>query len=388
MSISEYAEYYEESLRLHARYKGKLEITGKIPVRSEEELSLAYFPGAIEPCLLIERTPEDARNYTIKANSVAVVSDGSSVAGLGNIGGLASLPMIEGKALLFKEFGNLDAFPLCLSTQDIDEIILTVKNISPCFGAICIDGISAPRCFEIEKRLRDNLDIPVFSDSGQGIAAAVGAAVINSCKLLDKPLSDVRTVVCGAGAAGNAITKTLIRLGIKDLVVCDSGGILSAARISEFGEDKLELLELTNKEGISGNLQDAIKDRNLFIGISKPNILSEVMVRSMAKDPVIIALANPEPEILPGSAKAAGARITATGSPAFPNQISSILVSPGIFRGVLDAGVHVITDEMADAAARTLAGLIAEGGLSEEKILPSVFEEGIAEAIAKAVAAM
>ena len=388
MSISEYAEYYEESLRLHAQHEGKLEITGKVPVRTAEELSLAYFPGATAPCLLIERTPEDARKYTIKANSVAVISDGSSVAGLGNLGGLASLPMIEGKALSFKKFGNIDAFPLCLSTRDIDEIILTVKNISPCFGGICIDGISAPGCFEIEKRLRADLDIPVFNDSGQGIAAAVGAAVINSCKLLDKPLSDVRTVVCGAGAAGNAVTRTLIRLGMKDLVVCDSGGILSAARISEFGEDKLELLELTNKEGISGNLQDAIKDRDLFIGVSKPDILSEVMVRSMAKDPVIIALANPEPEILPDPAKAAGARIAATGSPAFPNQISSILVSPGIFRGALDAGLPVITDEMADEAARTLAGLIDEGDLSEDKILPSVFEEGVAEVIAKAVAAM
>ena len=384
--MTEMAEYYEESLRVHAKHKGKLEVQGKVPLKTEEDLRVALMPGVAEPCLLIERTPEDARKYTIKANTIAVVSDGSAVAGLGNIGGLAALPLIEGKALLFKELGGVDAFPICLSTQDVDEIVLTVKNISPGFGGICLESIKAPECFEIEKRLREELDIPVFSDSGQGIAAAVCAAVINSFRLTGKSLSDVRAVVCGAGASGSAITKMLVQLGLRDLVICDSKGIISASRISEFEEDKLELLELTNKDGLSGNLQDAIKDRDLFIGVSKPGVLTEVMIRSMAKNPVIFTLSNPEPEISLEHAKAGGAGIVATGSSLSPNHISSMLISPGIFRGVLDADVSEITEEMLLAATRALATLVSDKELSEDSILPSVLSEDVAAAIAKVVA--
>ena len=386
MEIIEMADYYEESLWLHAKHKGKLETRGKVSLKTEDDLRTALMPGVAEPCLLIERTPEDAYKYTIKANTIAVVSDGSAVAGLGNIGGLAGLPLIEGKALFIKEYGGVDAFPICLATQDVDEIVLTVKNISPGFGGICLDSIEAPGCFEIERRLRNELNIPVFNDSGQGIAAAVCAAVINSYRLIKKPLVDVRAVVCGAGASGNAIAKMLIRLGLRDLVVCDSKGIISASRISEFGEDKLELLELTNKDGLSGNLQDAIKDRDLFIGVTKPGILTEVMIRSMAKNPVIFTLSNPEPEISPDHAKAAGAEIVATGSFAFPNYISSMLVSSGIFRGSFDAGISEITEEMVLAATKTLAELVSDKELSKDHILPSIFSEDVTAAIAKVVA--
>jgi len=379
-------EYYEESLRLHARHKGKLEITGKVRVRTEEEMKVAYLPGAIEPCLLIERAGEDARKYSIKANTIAVVSDGSAVPGLGNIGGPAALPMIEGKALLFKEFGEVDAFPLCLSTQDPDEIVLTVKSISPAFGGICLDGISAPGCFEIKRRLREELDIPVWLDSGDGIAAVVNAALINACRLTGRPLSELKAVVFGAGAAGSAIAKMLVRENVQDIVVCDSKGIISASRISEFEEDKLELLELTNKNGLSGNLMDAIAGRDLFIGVSKPDILTEVMVRSMAKEPWIFALADPDPEILPEKAKAAGAYITCTGSQDYANYITNTLLTPGLFRGLLDAEADGINDEIVSAAIRELAGLVPGDELSEDCLLPFIFDEDVAARIAEAVA--
>jgi len=384
--MTDKTEYYEESLRLHAQHKGKLEITGKVRVRTEEEMKVAWLPGVIEPCLLIEKAKEDARKYSIKANTIAVVSDGSAVAGLGNIGGLAALPMVESKALLFKEFGGVDAFPICLSTQDADEIVLTVKNISPVFGGICLDGIAAPGCFEIERRLRDELDIPVWRDSGNGVAAVLNAALINSCKLIGKPLSDLKAVVCGAGVAGNAIIKMLVRENVRDIVVCDSKGIISASRISEFEEDKLELLELTNKNGLSGNLMDALAGRDLFIGVSKPGILTGVMVRRMAKGPLVFALAEPEPEILPEKAKAAGARIIGTGCRDFTNCITSALFTPGLFRGLLDAEASGINDEMVSAAVHALAGLVPDDKLSEDFLLPTVFEEDVSARIAKVVA--
>jgi len=380
------ARYYEESLMLHALHKGKLEIVGKVPFKTREDMSIAYKPGVAEPCLLIARDPEDARKYSIKANTIAVVSDGSNVLGLGNIGGLASLPAIEGKALLFKELGGIDAFPICLATQDVDEIVDTVKMIAPTFGGVCLEDIAAPRCSEVEKRLKKVLDIPVFCEQ-HGIAAAVCAAVINAARVLKKPLAGVKTVICGAGAAGISTAKMIYAAGVRDIVVCDSGGVISASRFSEFGEDKLELLEFTNRGGLNGTLADAVKGRDVFIGLSKPRLLTEDMVNSMAKDPVIFALSTPEPEIHPIIAKSCGARITGSGRWDFPNQISSALAFPGIFRGALDAGAKEITEKMKLAAAQALAGQVSDRDLGEEYILPYLFEDGLAAAVAKAVAA-
>ena len=381
----ENTDFYEESLMLHARSNGKLEITGKVSVTTKKELSVVYTPGVAEPCLLIERYPEYAGKYTIKANSVAVVSDGSAVIGLGNIGGLAALPAVESKAFLYKKFGGIDAYPICLDTQDADEIVMTIKNIAPSFGGIILDGIAAPRCFEVERKLKRELSIPVFNDGGKGAAAAVGAAVINAYRLLGRPLYDIRAVVCGAGAAGNAVARMLIDIGVKDIVVCDSKGILSASRIPEFGEDKLELLELTNKENLAGGLSEAVKNRNLFIGVSKENTLSQEMIKTMAKDPVILALSNPLPEILPDLAISAGAKIVGTGRPDYQNQITSMLISPGLIRGTLDSVTSEITGEMILAAVYALSALVPKEKLSAAHILPSVFDDGIAETIANAV---
>ena len=377
--------YYEKSLLLHAMHKGKLEITSKTPVKTGEDLLTAYLPGVTEPCLLIAQDPANARLYSIKANTVAVVSDGSAVPGLGDIGGLASLPALEGAAVLLKEFGGLDAFPICLDTQDVEEIVGTVKHIATGFGGIDLEDISAPRCFEIEKRLKEELDIPVFHDNQHGTAVVVSAAVINAFRLLEKPLPEVRAVICGAGAAGNAIAKMLAQLGVRDIIVCDSKGILGASRLSEFGEDKLELIEFTNKDGITGGIEKAVYGRDLFIGVSKPEVLTKELVKTMGSDPVIFALAYPEPEILPELARQGGARVVGTGCAEFPNHIDNLLVSPGMFRGALDAGAKEITVEMMAAAAYALAGLVADEELSEEYILPAAFSEGVTEAVAKAV---
>jgi malate dehydrogenase (oxaloacetate-decarboxylating) len=287
---------------------------------------------------------------------------------------------------LFKEFGGVDAFPICLGTQDTDAIIRTVKNIAPTFGGIVLKNIAAPRCFEIEKRLKEELDIPVYNDDGLGAAAVVGAAAINAFRLLKKPLSDVRAVVCGAGAAGSSVAKMLITIGVNDIIVCDSKGILSASRIPEFGEDKLELLEFTNKDGLSGDLFKALKGSNLFVGVSEPNILTGEMVRAMAKNPVIFALSDPEPEIMPDIAKTSGAGVIGTGFSEFPNHISNALLFPGLFRGVFDAGASEITEPMIVAAINAIAGLVPDEELSAEYILPSVFKEGVCAAVAKSVA--
>jgi malate dehydrogenase (oxaloacetate-decarboxylating) len=380
-------DYYEESLILHAKHKGKLEITSKVPVKTKDDLATAYTPGVAQPCLMIAQDPENARKYSIKANTVAVVSDGSAVLGLGNIGGLASLPVMEGKAVLFKEFGGVDAFPICLDTQDVDEIVETVQRIAPVFGGINLEDISAPRCFEVERRLKEILDIPVFHDDQHGTAVVVSAAVINSYRLLDRPLPEVKAVISGAGAAGTAVAKMLLNIGIRDIIVCDSRGIISMDRFSEFGEDKMELLEITNKDNLSGTLPDAIRGRDLFIGVSKPGLLTGEMVRTMQADPVIFAMSNPEPEILPDAAKAAGARIVGTGRSDFPNQINNVLVFPGIFRGALDAEARDITESMKVAAAYALASLVSEEELSEDYVLPPAFFPGIAGVVAEAVAA-
>ena len=379
-------DYYEESLKMHLLNQGKLEVVSKVPVKTKDDLSTAYTPGVAQPCVEIEKNPDDAYRYTIKANTVAVVSDGSAVLGLGNIGGLASLPVMEGKALLFKEFGGVDAFPICLDTQDTEEIIKTVKNIAPTFGGINLEDISAPRCFEIEKRLKEDLDIPVFHDDQHGTAVVVSAAVINAFKFLKKDLKNISVAITGAGAAGNAIVKMLINLGIRDIVICDRKGIISADRLSELSEDKIELLELTNKNNISGPLAEAMKGRDLFIGVSGPDVVTEEMVRSMSDKPVIFAMSNPEPEIMPDLAFEAGAKIVGTGRSDFPNQINNVLVFPGIFKGALKARAKHITEDMKIAAAYALAGLVEPEELSPEYVIPDAFHPGVADAIASAVA--
>jgi len=316
--------------------------------------------------------------------TVAVVSDGSAVPGLGNVGGRSALPVVRGKAFLFKEFGGIDAFPICLDTQDADEIVESVRHISPGFDGINLEDISAPRCFEIEKRLSTELDIPVFHDNQHGTAIAVAAAVLNAFKILEKPLSEVRAVICGAGASGNATAKMLCLLGVRDVVVCDSKGILCANRIPEFGEDKLDLIELTNRGGISGDIEEAVRGRDLFIGVSKPGALEKELVRTMGKNPVIFALASPAPEILPEAAKEAGAGIVGTGSPDYPNRVDNALVFPGVFKGAFHAGATDITDEMKLAAAYAIAEFVKDEDLTEEHVLPSSAE--VADSVAKAVA--
>jgi malate dehydrogenase (oxaloacetate-decarboxylating) len=379
-------DYYEESMKMHRAHRGKLEVVSKAPVKTKDDLSTAYTPGVAQPCLEIAEHPDAAYDLTIKANTVAVVSDGSAVLGLGNIGGLASLPVMEGKAVLFKEFGGIDAFPICLDTQDTEAIIETVQRIAPTFGGINLEDISAPRCFEIERRLKETLDIPVFHDDQHGTAVVVSAAVINAFKLTGKPLKDVRAVINGAGAAGSAVVKMLLNLGMNDIVICDRRGILSKQRFAELGEDKLELLALTNKDNIQGDLASAVVGRDLFIGVSAPQVLSEAMVRAMARDPVIFAMSNPEPEIMPHLAKAAGARVVGTGRSDFPNQINNVLVFPGIFKGALEARASDITEEMKVAAAYALAGLVTDAELTEDYVIPPAFKPGVAQAIARAVA--
>ena len=379
-------DYYEESVDMHLRLKGKLEISSKVSVDSKDALSIAYTPGVAQPCIEIKDDPEMAYKMTIKTNTVAVVSDGSAVLGLGNIGGLASLPVMEGKAVLFKEFGNVDAFPICLDTQDVDEIVETVKNIAPSFGGINLEDISAPRCYEIERRLQEELDIPVFHDDQHGTAVVVCAAVINAFRLLKKPLRLIRATICGAGAAGSAVLKMLHSIGISDIIICDSKGIISMDRLSEFNEDKMELLELSNKDGLTGTLADAVIGRDLFIGVSAPDVLDRDMVKSMADDCVIFAMSNPEPEILPDIAKEAGAKIVGTGRSDFPNQINNVLAFPGIFRGALDAQAGRITEEMKKAAAYALADIVSEDELSEDYVIPPAFMEGVADTVAVSVA--
>jgi malate dehydrogenase (oxaloacetate-decarboxylating) len=371
---------------MHRLHKGKLEIASKVPVKTKDDLSIAYTPGVARPCVEIDKDPNEAYELTIKGNAVAVVTDGSAVLGLGNIGGLAALPVMEGKAVLFKEFGGIDAFPICLSTQDTEEIIETVIRIAPTFGGINLEDISAPRCFEIERRIQEALDIPVFHDDQHGTAVVTGAAVINAFRLLRKPLKKVKTVVNGAGAAGAAVVRMLRSLGIRDIVVCDSKGLISMDRFSEFGTDKMDLLEITNKDNLSGGLAEAVRGRDLFIGVSAPKVLTEEMVGTMNADAVVFAMSNPEPEIMPQTAKAAGAKVVGTGRSDFPNQINNVLVFPGIFKGALKARASRITEEMKVAAAYALADLIDPEELSEDCVIPAVFHKGVADAIADAVA--
>lgn len=378
-------DYYEESLELHKEFRGKWEMGYKVPVESKTDLSLAYTPGVAQPCLEIEQENEKAYIYTSKWNTVAVASDGSAALGLGNIGGLASLPIMEGKAVLFKRFADIDAIPICLRTQDTDEIVNTLANISPSFGGINLEDISAPRCFEVEERLQSIVDIPVFHDDQHGTAVVVLAAIINSCRLLGKKVEDLEIAVSGAGAAGTAISKMLIASGVKDVVVCDRGGIIYAER-EDLSEAGRKLAGITNRKDIRGGLADAMKEKDVFIGVSARGIVSREMVQSMKDRPVVLAMANPEPEITPAEAKAAGAYIIGTGRSDHPNQINNLLAFPGIFRGALDARASRVTEEMKLAAAKAIADAVSDDELCAEKIIPSALDENVAGNVAKATA--
>ena len=374
----------EKALLLHEEWNGKLETTSKAEVKSREDLALAYTPGVAEPCKVIAKDPEAAYKYTIKSNTIAVVSDGSAVLGLGNIGPLAAMPVMEGKAVLFKEFGGVNAFPICLDTQDTEEIIKTVVNIAPAFGGINLEDISAPRCFEIEERLKELLPIPVFHDDQHGTAIVVLAGIINALKVTGKKKEECRVVVNGAGSAGIAITKLLLTYGFPHITMCDRAGILKK------GMDGLnwmqeKMVEVTNLEGASGSLADAMKGADVFIGVSAPNIVTEEMVKSMAADSIMFPMANPTPEIMPDKAKAAGARIVGTGRSDFPNQINNVLAFPGIFRGALDCRASCINEEMKVATSIALANLIPEDELNEENIIASALDKSVAKAVAAAV---
>lgn len=374
----------EKALQLHEQWNGKLETTSKAPISSREDLALAYTPGVAEPCKKIAENPDDVYKYTIKSNTIAVVSDGSAVLGLGNIGAKAAMPVMEGKAVLFKEFGGVNAFPICLDTQDTDEIVKAVKQIAPAFGGINLEDISAPRCFEIEERLKKELDIPVFHDDQHGTAIVVLSGVINALKITGKKKEDCKIVVNGSGAAGIAISKLLLSYGFKHLTLCDSSGIVSS-KSKRLNDIKREMLKVTNLADKSGTLADAVVGTDIFIGVSAPGVLTQDMVRTMNKDAIIFAMANPVPEILPDEAKAAGARIVGTGRSDFPNQINNVVAFPGIFKGALEGRAPQITEEMKLAAAETLAALVSDEELNEDFIMPEAFDPRVSEAVAEAV---
>lgn len=374
----------EKALQLHKEWNGKLETVSKIPVKSREALSLAYTPGVAEPCKVIAEDKEAAYTYTIKANTVAVVSDGSAVLGLGNIGPYAAMPVMEGKAVLFKEFGGVNAVPICLDTQDTEEIIQTVKNIAPAFGGINLEDISAPRCFEIEERLKEMLDIPVFHDDQHGTAIVVLAGIINSLKVVNKKKEDCKVVVNGAGSAGIAITKLLLTYGFTNVIMCDKSGIL-AKDTPNMNYMQERMAGLTNPNQEKGLLADALKGADIFVGVSAPGIVTQEMVASMNRDSILFAMANPVPEIMPDLAKAAGARIVGTGRSDFPNQVNNVVAFPGIFKGALEGRATQITEEMKLAAAYAIAGLVPDDELSDTNIMPEAFLPEVAEVVAEAV---
>lgn len=374
----------EKALEMHREWNGKLETIAKAHVNSREDLSIAYTPGVAEPCKVIAKDKEAAYTYTMKANTVAVVSDGSAVLGLGNIGALAAMPVMEGKAVLFKEFGGVNAVPICLDTQDTEEIIQTVVNIAPAFGGINLEDISAPRCFEIESRLKELLDIPVFHDDQHGTAIVVLAGIINAMKVTGKKKEDVQVVVNGAGSAGVAITKLLLTYGFPHVTMCDKEGI-----IGEHSENlnwmQKEMAKVTNLEKKTGTLADALKGADIFVGVSAPGIVTKEMVSSMNSDSILFAMANPVPEIMPDLAKEAGAKVVGTGRSDFPNQVNNVVAFPGIFRGALEGRATQITEEMKLAAAHAIAGLVPEEELSEDNILPEAFDPRVADAVSQAV---
>lgn len=374
----------EKALQLHEEWNGKFETTPKMDIATREDLALAYTPGVAEPCKVIAKDKEAAYKYTIKANTVAVVSDGSAVLGLGNIGAHAAMPVMEGKAVLFKSFGGVNAVPICLDTQDPEEIIKTVVNIAPAFGGINLEDISAPRCFEIESRLKELLDIPVFHDDQHGTAIVVLAGIINGLKVTGKTKEDCQVVVNGAGSAGIAITKLLLTYGFKHVTMCDKSGILSK------GSEGLNwmqesMMDVTNLEHKTGSLADALKGADIFVGVSAPNIVTPEMVQSMNKDAIIFAMANPVPEIMPDVAKAAGAKVVGTGRSDFPNQVNNVIAFPGIFKGALEGRATQITEEMKLAAALAIANLVPEDEVSDVNILPEAFDERVADVVSQAV---
>ena len=374
----------EKALELHEKWNGKLDTVSKVQVKTREDLALAYTPGVAEPCNVIAKDPEAAYRYTIKSNTVAVVSDGSAVLGLGNIGPLAAMPVMEGKAVLFKEFGGINAFPICLDTQDTEEIIETVVRIAPAFGGINLEDISAPRCFEIEERLKKLLNIPVFHDDQHGTAIVVLAGIINALKVTGKKKEDCRVVVNGAGSAGVAITKLLLNYGFPHITMCDKTGMLCKG-MEGLNWMQEKMVEVTNLEHKTGTLADALKGADIFVGVSAPGIVSQEMVASMNKDSILFAMANPVPEIMPDLAKAAGARVVGTGRSDFPNQVNNVLIFPGIFRGALEGRATAITEEMKLAAANAIAALVDDSELSDENILPAAFDPRVADAVSKAV---
>lgn len=376
----------EKALKMHEEWQGKLETLSKAEVKSKEDLAIAYTPGVAEPCKLIAEDKELAYKYTIKSNTIAVVSDGSAVLGLGNIGPYAAMPVMEGKAVLFKEFGGVNAVPICLDTQDTEEIIKAVTYLAPGFGGINLEDISAPRCFEIEERLKEILDIPVFHDDQHGTAIVVLAGVINGLKVVGKKKEDCKVVVNGAGSAGIAITKLLLRYGFKKVIMCDKSGILSKTSPNlNWMQEKM--MDVTNPDQENGTLADALKGADVFVGVSAPGIVTKEMAQGMNKDAIMFAMANPVPEIMPDVAKEAGVRVIGTGRSDFPNQVNNVLVFPGIFHGALEGRAKQITEEMKLAAANALAGLIPDDELNDENILPAAFDERVADVISAAVKA-
>ena len=374
----------EKALQMHEKWQGKIETTAKAHVNSREDLAIAYTPGVAEPCKAIAEDSEDAYKYTIKSNTIAVVSDGSAVLGLGNIGALAAMPVMEGKAVLFKEFGGVNAVPVCLNTQDTEEIIKTVVNIAPAFGGINLEDIAAPRCFEIEERLKELLDIPVFHDDQHGTAIVVLAGIINALKVTGKVKEECRVVINGAGSAGVAITKLLLTYGFRHVTMCDINGMISKAS-PDLNWMQQKMAEVTNLEGRTGTLADALQGADIFVGVSAPNIVTKEMVASMNKDAILFAMANPVPEIMPDLAKEAGAKVVGTGRSDFPNQVNNVVAFPGIFKGALEGRASQITEDMKLATAKAIAGLVAEEDLNENNILPEAFDPRVAEAVSKAV---
>lgn len=377
-------DYSKISLKVHEENKGKIEIRSKLKLETSEDLSIAYTPGVAEPCRKIHENKEDVYKYTSKGNLVAVVTDGTAVLGLGDIGPESAMPVMEGKSILFKEFGNVDAFPICLDTKDVDEIVETIKRISPTFGGINLEDISAPRCVEIEKRLKAELDIPVFHDDQHGTAIVVSAGLINALKIVGKKLSDIKVVINGAGAAGSAILRMLKSMGVEEILICDSKGIVEKANKNN-NWLKEELAQLTNKDNIKGSLKDAMVGSDVFIGVSTGGIVNEEMVRSMNSDAIVFAMANPVPEIFPEEAKAGGARVIGTGRSDYANQVNNVLAFPGLFRGTLDARASDINDAMNIAAAYAIAGMVKDSELNEEYIIPNALNKDISMEVAKVV---
>lgn len=377
--------YFEESLKLHENNKGKIEVISKVAVETRDDLSVAYTPGVAEPCKKINQNPDDVYKYTTKGNLVAVVTDGTAVLGLGDIGPMAGMPVMEGKAILFKEFGGVDAFPICLASKNVEEIVQAVKMIAPTFGGINLEDISAPRCFEIEERLKAELDIPVFHDDQHGTAIVTLAGLINAMKVVGKRLADLKVVINGAGAAGTAIAKLLLTAGVSNIIACDSKGTIYRGMPNANGA-KVALASITNPENIAGTLSDALVQADVFIGVSAPGALTQEMVKTMNSDSIIFAMANPVPEIMPDEAKAAGARVVGTGRSDFPNQVNNVLAFPGIFRGALDVRASQINEEMKLAAANAIAEYIKPEDLREDYVIPSTLDKRVASKVAEAVA--